>query len=331
MILDFVRWLTWGQFANIAAIFRFLRDWAQWTFGLLDDVPLLPRAALRSLGFWLLLFYCSTLLLALYEERRIWLGANPRTANYMHGLWFRRAYPWWSPFEVDYSLIKPAFGRVSVWTHRHWFGRPPLAWFGWAWSLWALVQDASAAFVNALRYMGRSLWDLVTWVANGILWAVTSLFNVIFVVIWAVLKFYGHVVTVLYGFVVTVVNYIIELLPNQLQQGLSWIGSCVRGAVDRIVSFFLWLFDIYLTTFTHLYEMIPREFEAWRYKMKAVLTGEPLETIAALVPVGPTATGAAPTGGAPIEDVVRFAAAAELVEAALTGRDLLEDIVVVEV
>lgn len=88
--------------------------------------PVLPIDQIRQLVLWLMIVWFSITMIALQEERRLWLAANPRTARYMRGLRNRDPYPSWSPFQVDYSLLEPAFDRLSVCVHRAVF-RPGLA------------------------------------------------------------------------------------------------------------------------------------------------------------------------------------------------------------
>lgn len=96
--------------------------------------PVLPIYQIRQLVLWLMIVWFSTTMIALQEERRLWLAANPRTASYMRGLRYRDPYPSWSPFQVDYSLLEPAFDGLSVCVHRAIF-RPGLA------SLFGLDQN----------------------------------------------------------------------------------------------------------------------------------------------------------------------------------------------
>lgn len=131
--------LTWGQVYNIWRILQYLvglvyyagrrnvdrfrrlrgqpalRAWA----------PVLPTSEIFQLAMWLALAWFSVSMIAISEERRLWLAANPRTASYMRGLRYRKPYPWWSPFEVDYALLEPGFDWVSIWLHRAVF-RPGL-------------------------------------------------------------------------------------------------------------------------------------------------------------------------------------------------------------
>lgn len=79
---------------------------------------MLPTDEIASFAMWLTLAWLLTMLIALYEERRVWLAANPRTAAYMRGLKGRNPYPSWSPFEVDYALLEPGLASTSVWLHR---------------------------------------------------------------------------------------------------------------------------------------------------------------------------------------------------------------------
>jgi hypothetical protein len=62
------------------------------------------------------------MLIAIYEERRIWKAANAHlSASYFRGVAYRRPYPWYTAFEVVPDLIWPAFGRLSEWLHGWYF------------------------------------------------------------------------------------------------------------------------------------------------------------------------------------------------------------------
>lgn len=128
-----IRFFTFGQIANLVSILGFVRDVALCNFQQIlhlshiaqrwQRMPnaRLPQAELLSFLLWLLLMWQLTMMIALGEERRLWLAANPRTATYMRGLQFRNPYPRWSPFEVDYALLEPALGGLSVSLHRLYF------------------------------------------------------------------------------------------------------------------------------------------------------------------------------------------------------------------
>lgn len=321
MLHDAIRWLTWGQLANLSAIYNFLRDWALWSRGRIPAaaVPRLPRDALRSLGFWLLFAYCTTLLLALYEERRIWMADNPVTAGYMRGLWFRRAYPWWSPFEVDYALLGPALGRLSVWNHRWWFGRPPLTWLGWVWAIVAAIQDAGAWVVNGVLNLPTRIADIYTGVANGVkftaeyVWdSLDDQWKYIPRLLWPYLRVFllGSLWVVSLSF-----------------QGIWWL-------LLALWSFLNYLWRIITEILRFCVEATVRESWAWWHTFKSAVTEEPLERTAALVPVLATTTttvtaaatavvtAAAATMAAQVDDEAKRRLALSMPEA-LVGRDLL--------
>lgn len=137
----FVFFLTWGQVCNAWRIGQYLLGLVYYYAGrhYLDRyrklrgqpashlwTPVVPIDQIRQLVLWLMIVWFSVTMIALQEERRIWLAANPRTGSYMRGLRYRDPYPSWSPFQVDYSLLEPAFDRLSVRVHRAVF-RPGLA------------------------------------------------------------------------------------------------------------------------------------------------------------------------------------------------------------
>lgn len=154
------RFLTYGQVYNILAILQFLvallwhavrvnmnrlmmrmgrrRQLPPW-------IPTLPAEEIVSFTLWLGIMWLLTTMVAVMEERRLWLAANPRTASYMRGLRHRNPYPWWSPFEVDYSFLEPSFGGLSVWLHQAYF-RPGLD---------ALLQVVEHPFTEAI---GNATW-----------------------------------------------------------------------------------------------------------------------------------------------------------------------------
>lgn len=126
MLVGIVRFFTWGQVENVRAVGRFTRDAALWYTNRLPAVPRLPRDEFWSFLTWLALLWLAIMLIALHEERRLWLAANPVTAAYVRGLRLRRPYPWWSPFAVDYHLVGPALDGWTVFLHGLVF-RPGLA------------------------------------------------------------------------------------------------------------------------------------------------------------------------------------------------------------
>lgn len=125
-----VRFLTYGQANNLQAILTFAYDFTllniQQALHFLHFAqlwrrlpnPRFPHAETISFMLWSLLVWQLTMMIALGEERRLWLAANPRTAAYVRGLQFREPYPRWSLFQVDYALLRPALSGFSVWLHR---------------------------------------------------------------------------------------------------------------------------------------------------------------------------------------------------------------------
>lgn len=162
------RWLTFGQLHNLWAISQFVWALVQYygrpAMAILGRllgrrrgavqswIPIAPREEILSFALWCLVVGHMTMLVAMGEERRLWLAANPRTASYMRGLRHRQPYPWWSPYEVDYALLSPAMDGWGLWLHKAYF-RPGLA------SMLATVRhpiDAlDGAFGNA-TWIGRS-------------------------------------------------------------------------------------------------------------------------------------------------------------------------------
>lgn len=136
-----IRWLTWDQLVNVWTVSTFVPLLLKYCWGFIQHevtsgmltpdlrrrslrplrAPTIPGGAFSSLCLWLLLAWNLTMLVSMKEERRLWLAANPRTASYLRGLSNRYPYPWWSPFEVDYALMEPAWNRFSVWLHEVYF------------------------------------------------------------------------------------------------------------------------------------------------------------------------------------------------------------------
>lgn len=128
-----IRFLTHGQAINLQAILTFAYHFAllniQQVLHFLHLAqlwqrlpnPRFPRAETISFMLWSLLVWQLTMMIALGEERRLWLAANPRTAAYVRGLQFREPYPRWSLFQVDYALLRPALSGFSVWLHGLYF------------------------------------------------------------------------------------------------------------------------------------------------------------------------------------------------------------------
>ncbi|KAJ4386371.1 hypothetical protein N0V93_009266 [Gnomoniopsis smithogilvyi] len=128
-----IRFFTYGQAANLWAIFRFAYNVAllniQHALDFLQVAqpwqhlpnPRLPHAEIISFSIWLLLVWHLTMMIALGEERRLWLAANPRTAAYVRGLQVRNPYPLGGLYQVDYALLEPALGGLSVWLHKLYF------------------------------------------------------------------------------------------------------------------------------------------------------------------------------------------------------------------
>lgn len=142
LLYGLIRWLTWGQVVNLMAVWTFipllLSYWGAFLQRELESVmlkssprrrslqltrvPRIPGVAFSSLCLWLFLIWNAAMLLAIQEERRLWLAANPRTASYFRGL-STRSNPYfpWSPLEVDYALIEPAWYSLSMWLHDLYF------------------------------------------------------------------------------------------------------------------------------------------------------------------------------------------------------------------
>lgn len=139
LVVEMLRILTWRPLCNLGAVVSYLVGMVYYVLLHIVDrlrgppgrptlrlrSPVLPRAQLLALARSLGLVWFGITMIAISEERRLWLAANPRTANYMRGLRQRTPYPWWSPFEVDYALLEPGLEWLSVWLHRAVF-RPGL-------------------------------------------------------------------------------------------------------------------------------------------------------------------------------------------------------------
>lgn len=141
LVYALIRWLTWGQLVNLCTVLAFIPSLMKYCWDsiqrelasgvLTPDLrrrslrplqsPKIPGVALSSLCLWLLLAWNTAMLVSMKEERRLWLAANPRTASYLRGLSSRHPYSWWSPFEVDYALLEPAWDGLSVWLHEVYF------------------------------------------------------------------------------------------------------------------------------------------------------------------------------------------------------------------
>lgn len=137
LLYGLIRWLTWGQMANVWIILMLMVSLLRYCWyslqcevlsGILTpdlrrrslrplQAPKIPGDAFSSLCLWTLFAWNAMMLVSMKEERRLWLAANLRTARYVRGLSSRYPYPWWSPFEVDYSFIEPAWGGLSIWLH----------------------------------------------------------------------------------------------------------------------------------------------------------------------------------------------------------------------
>lgn len=149
-----IRFFTYGQVANLRAILSFAYDFTllniQQVLHFLHLAqhwqrlpnPRFPHAKTISFMLWALLVWQLTMMIALGEERRLWLAANPRTAAYVRGLQFREPYPRWSLFQVDYALLQPALSGFSVWLHRLYF-RP---------GMFSSLGHATGVVLDALSY-----------------------------------------------------------------------------------------------------------------------------------------------------------------------------------
>lgn len=147
LLYKLVRWFTWGQLFNLWTMSAFTplllkHCWYAFQHELASGIltpdlrrrslrplqaPKIPAGAASSLCLWLLLVWNAAMLVSMKEERRLWLAANPRTAGYLRGLSSRYPYPKWSPFEVDYALLEPAWAGFSVWLHELYFRNNPTA------------------------------------------------------------------------------------------------------------------------------------------------------------------------------------------------------------
>lgn len=147
LLYGLIRWLTWGQLDNLWMILTFIPLLLKYCWyslqhelasGILTPdlqrhslrplrAPKIPASAASSLCLWVLLIWNAAMLVSMEEERRLWLAANPRTASYLRGLSSRYPYPRWSPVEVDYGLLEPAWAGFSVWLHEAYFGNGLIA------------------------------------------------------------------------------------------------------------------------------------------------------------------------------------------------------------
>lgn len=192
-IWHLIRFFTYRQVANLLVIFRFAYDFVLLNiqhalhflhladpWQLLPN-PHLPHAEIVSFVHWLLLVWLLTMMIALGEERRLWLAANPRTAAYVRGLQFRNPYPPWSLFQVDYALLGPAWSGLSAWLHRLYF-RPGVlgsvgdafgvkGGFGQAWSKTLSYSRIEEAVVH-VKDMVLNAGSAVATFALGLLTAV---------------------------------------------------------------------------------------------------------------------------------------------------------------
>lgn len=133
-----VRFLTIAQLYNALTILQFvgLLGWYILYLPLLERCYLrrgltqrkvlsMPREEMISLAMWCLVVLHFMGLLAIHEERRVWLAANARTASYIRGLQHRSPYPLWPLYEVDYRLVIPAWKSLILRLHDVYF-RPVL-------------------------------------------------------------------------------------------------------------------------------------------------------------------------------------------------------------
>ncbi|KAJ0123046.1 hypothetical protein J7T55_011509 [Diaporthe amygdali] len=123
-IRDFF-WVLWSMLRLLweYALYLNLRYVAQ--RNVIRPIPIgISMLGIWQIVAWIVGLWFITILIAVYEERRIWKAANAHiTAAYVRGAVLRRPYPWWSVFQIDYGLLRPAFGRFSEWLHGWYFGR----------------------------------------------------------------------------------------------------------------------------------------------------------------------------------------------------------------
>lgn len=142
MFWELVRFCTYGQIINLWRLCLYVNDLLCHLLihnlnrllqavgsprQLNELVPrALPQAELAQMGLWCMMVWVWCMQIAMWEERQLWLDANPRTASYVRGLRYRDPYSKWSPFTVDWSLLEPGVDRLGLWLH-HVVFRPGLA------------------------------------------------------------------------------------------------------------------------------------------------------------------------------------------------------------
>lgn len=114
-LLSLFSWLAqWGIYLNL-----------RYVVGQNPLPPFLARIPIMKIGWVAMVVFFLwfvTLMIAIFEERRIWKAANAQlSAPYFRGTALRRPYPFWPVFEADSGLIRPAFGTYSQWLHEWYF------------------------------------------------------------------------------------------------------------------------------------------------------------------------------------------------------------------
>lgn len=115
-LLSLFSWLAqWGIYLNL-----------RYVVGQNPLPPFLARIPIVKIGWVAMVVFFLwfvTLMIALFEERRIWKAANAQlSAPYFRGTALRRPYPFWPVFEADSGLIEPALGTYSQWLRQWYFG-----------------------------------------------------------------------------------------------------------------------------------------------------------------------------------------------------------------
>lgn len=114
-LLSLFSWLAqWGIYLNL-----------RYVVGQNPLPSFLARIPIMKIGWVAMVVFFLwfvTLMIAIFEERRIWKAANAQlSAPYFRGTALRRPYPFWPVFEADSGLIRPAFGTYSQWLHEWYF------------------------------------------------------------------------------------------------------------------------------------------------------------------------------------------------------------------
>ncbi|PSR78842.1 hypothetical protein BD289DRAFT_111237 [Coniella lustricola] len=138
LLQTLLRFLTYGQIRNVQAILHYnyrvgwmtlwlpISDWMYAEEGPRRyKVLLMPREEMISLLLWCLVVMHFLGLVAMVEERRIWLDANARTAGYIRGLQHRSPYLFGWLCEVDYVLLGSAWKHLRAQLHDMMFRHGP--------------------------------------------------------------------------------------------------------------------------------------------------------------------------------------------------------------